>query len=123
MPIDIIGITSLLIALINIILGFYVFAKNPRKTNNIVYAVSVSSISVWIVLTYLYNNPSFWEPELWLKFVYLASYGMLLAQLGFAYFFPRKKKDKFWYFAIPIILSIIPSFYVLIIQDSVKFLL
>jgi len=119
MPIDIIGITSLLIALINIILGFYVFAKNPRKTNNIVYAVSVSSISVWIVLTYLYNNPSFWEPELWLKFVYLASYGMLLAQLGFAYFFPRKKKDKFWYFAIPIILSIIPSFYVLIIQDSV----
>ena len=119
MPINLVGIVSLGVALLNLVLGFIVFFRNPRKTNNIVYAVIVSSISVWIVFTYLYNNPSLLEPKDWLKLVYLASYGMLFSQMLFAYFFPKRIKSHFLQYAVPILLTTIPSLYVLLIQDSV----
>lgn len=94
MPINLVGIVSLGVALLNLVLGFIVFFRNPRKTNNIVYAVIVSSISVWIVFTYLYNNPSLLEPKEWLKLVYLASYGMLFSQMLFAYSFQLRTVSR-----------------------------
>ena len=119
MGINILGITSLLFAIVNIILGVYVLLKDPRKSNNVVYSLSVISIALWIVFTYLYNNPGSSSPKFWLKMVYIASYGMLLAQLLFAYFFPKRTKSKFYPFVIPIVLALIPSIYVLLIKDSV----
>jgi len=119
MPTNILGIISLFIAFLNIVLGVIVFFRNPRKANNIVYAIIVSSIAIWIIFTYLYNNPFFLEPEVWLKIVYIASYGMLIAQMIFAYYFPKKTETSFLPFSIPIILSMLPSIYVLLFQDSV----
>lgn len=119
MPINITGIITLLVAFLNIFLGFLVLIKNPRRTNNIVYAISVSSISLWSVFTYLYNNPTLLSAENWLIAVYISSYGMLFAQMLFAYHFPKKVKSNFLIYAIPVFLTLLPSIYVLIIKQSV----
>lgn len=119
MPINAIGVISLLIVLLNIVLGVIVFFKNPKRANNIVYAISVFSIALWALFTFFYNNPIIFEPVVWLKIVYISSYGMLIAQLMFAYYFPKVGKAGFWYYALPIIITLIPSFYVLMIEDSV----
>lgn len=119
MPINIIGIITLFIVFLNILLGVFVLIKNHKNANNIVYAISVSSIALWAFLTYLYNNPVIFEATFWLKMVYLASYLMLIAQMMFAYYFPRKVKAHFLFYAIPIFVSLLPSAYVLMIEDSV----
>lgn len=119
MNIDIVGITSLFFATVNIVLGLFVLLKGPRKSNNIVYALSVGSIAVWVILTYFYNNPVLYSPKVWLKLVYIASYGMLFSQLVFSYYFPQKIKDKFFLYIIPIFITVIPSIYVLLVKDSV----
>lgn len=119
MPINIVGIITLLVAFLNLVLGFLVLLKNPKRTNNIVYALSVCSIALWVVFTYLYNNPTLLDPTEWLFAVYLSSYGMLLAQMAFAYYFPKKIPSNFLLYAIPIILSFFPSLYVLLIENSV----
>ncbi len=119
MPINVIGIITLAVALLNIVLGFIVLIKNPKNSNNLVYSTSVCSIALWIIFTYLYNNPTILSPEIWLKIVYLASYGMLISQTIFAFIFPRRLKDDFIYYAVPIFLTVLPSIYVLLIQDSV----
>ena len=119
MPINIIGIITLFIVFLNIFLGIFVLIKNHKNANNIVYAISVSSIALWAFLTYLYNNPVIFEATFWLKMVYLASYLMLIAQMMFAYYFPRKVRAHFLFYAIPIFISLLPSAYVLMIEDSV----
>lgn len=119
MPINIIGIITLFIVFLNILLGIFVLIKNHKNANNIVYAISVFSIALWAFLTYLYNNPVIFEATFWLKMVYLASYLMLIAQMMFAYYFPRKVKAHFLFYAIPIFISLLPSAYVLMIEDSV----
>ncbi|MGI6423137.1 MAG: ATP-binding protein [Candidatus Dojkabacteria bacterium] len=108
-----------MIVLLNIVLGLIVFLKNPKRANNIVYAFSVFSIALWALFTFFYNNPIFLEPAVWLKIVYLSSYGMLIAQLIFVYYFPKVEKKNFWFYAIPILIALVPSFYVLMIEDSV----
>lgn len=123
MPINTVGILTLLIAFLNVVLGLIVFVKNPKKSNNIVYAIGVFSIAGWIITTYCYNNNvgvSFGlDPVKWLKIVYLASYGILLSNMLLAYFFPRRIKDNFILYMIPVLITLIPSIYVLLIQDSV----
>ncbi len=119
MDINILGIISLFFAIVNIALGIVVLVRNPKKANNIVYALNVFSIAIWIILTYFYNNPVVFPPDVWLKIVYLASYGMLFTQLLFAYYFPRKIKGKFYLYLIPILITLIPSIYVLLFKDSV----
>jgi signal transduction histidine kinase len=119
MPINAIGVISLFIVLLNIVLGVIVFLKSPKRANNIVYAISVFSIALWALFTFFYNNPIILEPAIWLKIVYISSYGMLIAQLMFAYYFPKRIKSGFWYYALPIIITLIPSFYVLMIEDTV----
>ncbi|MBP6976025.1 hypothetical protein KBB42_00285 [Candidatus Dojkabacteria bacterium] len=119
MPINIIGIITLFIVFLNIVLGIFVLIKNHKNANNIVYAIIALSISVWALLTYFYNNPGVLSPVFWLKMVYLASYFMLIAQMTFAYYFPRKVKSNFYLYAIPILISLIPSTYVLMFKESV----
>ena len=119
MNINILGIASLLFAVVNITLGVYVLLKDSKKSNNVVYAFSVISIALWIIFTYLYNNPGASPPKMWLTMVYIASYGMLFAQILFAYFFPKRTDSKFYPYIIPIILALIPSVYVLMVKDSV----
>ncbi|MFA5622818.1 MAG: ATP-binding protein [Candidatus Dojkabacteria bacterium] len=119
MPINAIGIITLFIVFLNIVLGVIVYFKNPKRANNVVYAISVFSIALWALFTFFYNNPVILKPDVWLKIVYLSSYGMLIAQLMFAYFFPKKVKSGFWSYAIPILIFLVPSFYVLMIENSV----
>jgi signal transduction histidine kinase len=119
MAINIIGIITLVIAFVNIYLGFAVLIKNPKKANNIVYAISVFSIAAWTICTFFYNNNIFWNSKDWLKAVYVTSYGMLLAQILFTIFFPRRIKSNLVFYLIPILLSFIPSIYVLLVKDSV----
>ena len=113
------GIVTLLIAVINIYLGISVLKKNPKKANNIVYAISVFSIAIWTICTFFYNNIIWGTPKEWLKIIYIASYGMLFGNIIFAAFFPRRLKDRLIYYLIPIFISFIPSIYVLLVQDSV----
>lgn len=119
MNVNIIGIITLFFAVVNIVLGVFVLLRNPRKSNNIVYALNVFSIAIWIILTYFYNNPIVYSPKIWLKMVYVSSYGMLFTQLLFAYYFPRKIEGKLMYYVIPIVLTLIPSLYVLLVKNSV----
>ncbi|PKN02645.1 hypothetical protein CVU76_01235 [Candidatus Dojkabacteria bacterium HGW-Dojkabacteria-1] len=119
MPINAIGIITLLIVFLNVVLGVIVFFKNPKRANNIVYAISVFSIAIWALVTFFYNNPIFFTPDYWLKIVYVASYGMLIAQMMFAYYFPKRIPGKFWLFALPLFILLIPSAYVLLIENSV----
>ena len=44
---------------------------------------------------------------------------MLFTQLLFAYYFPRKIEGKLMYYVIPIVLTLIPSIYVLLVKNSV----
>lgn len=119
MPINAIGIITLLIVFLNVTLGVIVFLKNPKRANNIVYAISVFSIAIWTLVTFFYNNPVLFTPDYWLKIVYVASYGMLIAQMMFAYYFPKRIPGKFWLFALPLFILLIPSAYVLLVEDSV----
>lgn len=119
MPINAIGIITLLIVFLNVTLGVIVFLKNPKRANNIVYAISVFSIAIWALVTFFYNNPVLFTPDYWLKIVYVASYGMLIAQMMFAYYFPKRIPGKFWLFALPLFILLIPSAYVLLVEDSV----
>lgn len=119
MPINAIGIISLIVVVLNIGLGAIVFFKNPKNANNIVYAISVFSIAAWALSIFIYNNPLYLEPALWLKIVYVASYGMLLAQMMFAYIFPRRVPSRFWLYMLPIVITLIPSAYVLLVEDTV----
>lgn len=119
MNINIMGIITLSFAVINIVLGLFVLSRNPKKANNIVYALNVFAIAIWVVCTYFYNNPVWFSPKIWLKIVYVASYGILFTQLLFAYYFPRKIEGKLIYYIIPIILVLVPSVYVLLVRGSV----
>lgn len=119
MPINAIGIITLLFVFLNVTLGVIVFLKNPKRANNIVYAISVFSIAIWALVTFFYNNPVLFTPDYWLKIVYVASYGMLIAQMMFAYYFPKRIPGKFWLFALPLFILLIPSAYVLLVEDSV----
>ncbi len=119
MPLNVMGIIMLGIVVLNISLGILVLLKNPKGANNIVYALSVSSIALWVLFTYFYNNPVLINPAQWLKLVYLSSYGMLISQMIFAYYFPKKVPDNFFLYTIPIFITLIPSFYVLMIENSV----
>lgn len=119
MPLNVIGIITLCIVFLNIFLGIVVFLKNPKRANNIVYALSVSSIALWVLCTYFYNNPIILDPAQWLKIVYLSSYWMLISQMIFAFYFPKKIPSRFVYYMVPIVVTLIPSFYALIIQNSV----
>ena len=119
MPINAIGIITLLIVFLNVVLGFIVFFKNPKRANNIVYAISVFSIAIWALVTFFYNNPVIFAPDNWLKIVYVVSYGMLIAQMMFAYYFPKRIPGKFWIFALPLFILLVPSAYVLLVEDTV----
>jgi signal transduction histidine kinase len=119
MNINILGIATILIALINLFLGAFVLYKNPKNSNNRSYAFAVFSIAIWSLATFFYNNPIFLSPKDWLIIVYLASYVMLLSQALLVYYFPEKSKKSFFIILGVLILTILPSFYVLIIQDSV----
>jgi signal transduction histidine kinase len=119
MDLNVLGIITWGISIANIILAIWVLIRNPRNPNNITYALVVLGISTWTISTYFYNNPSYLPAEQWLKIVYIASYFMLVTQAIFVYFFPRKTKDNFGIYFSILLLSAIPSIYVLIFQDSV----
>jgi signal transduction histidine kinase len=116
---SILDIFTILIAFVNIFLGGYVHSKNPKNPNNRAYAFAVGSIAIWVFATFFYNNPVFLNAKEWLILVYLASYLMLISQAILVYYFPERSKKKFLLILGLILLTIIPSFYVLVIQDSV----
>jgi signal transduction histidine kinase len=113
------GILSFVIAFVNIFLGVYVLIKNPKNKNNQYYALAVWAIAIWCVTTFFYNNPIWFGPRIWLIIVYIASFGMLISQALLVYVFPERSGKNFWIIFGVIIFTIIPSFYVLIIKDSV----
>lgn len=119
MLINLVGYITLILASINIVLGFVIFLRGRKKANNIVYALSVFSIAVWMIFIYLYNNPGSFDPKYLLKIVYISSYGLLFTQMVFGYFFPRKTQTNFFYFFSPIFLLALVGLYVLLIEDSV----
>lgn len=119
MLINLVGYITLFVASVNVVLGTVIFLRGYKKANNIVYALSVFSISVWMLFIYLYNNPGSLDPKNLLKLVYVFSYGMLFTQMIFGYFFPRKTETNFLYLFIPILLLSLVGLYVLLIEDSV----
>lgn len=119
MDINLLGLITILIAFINILLGGYVLYKNPKNPNNKAYALAVTSIAIWSLATYFYNNPLFLDAKQWLIIVYLTSYLMLISQAVLVYFFPEKSDKDFLVVLGVLFLTIIPSFYVLVIQNSV----
>lgn len=119
MLINLVGYITLFVASVNVILGTVIFLKGYKKANNIVYALSVFSISVWMFFVYLYNNPGSFDPKYLLKLVYIFSYGMLFSQMIFGYFFPRKTETNFLYLFLPILFLSLLGLYVLLIEDSV----
>lgn len=119
MDLNVLGIITWGISITNILLAIWVLTRNPKNPNNITYALVVLGISTWTISTFFYNNPLFFSAELWLKIVYIASYFMLITQAIFVYYFPRKTKDNFLVYFLILLLSAIPSIYVLMFQDSV----
>jgi len=114
-----VGYETLILAGINIILGLVIFLRGKTKANNIVYALSVFSISIWMIFIYWYNNPGSADPKLLLKIVYIASYGLLFSQMIFGYYFPRKTEKNLSRSIILIVLLVLVGLYVLLIEDSV----
>ena len=119
MNINILGILTLLITIMNIFLGGYVLYKNPKNPNNKAYAIAVFSIAIWSLTMFFYNNPIWLTAKEWLILVYIASYLMLISQSLLVYYFPEKSKKNFFIILGIILLTIIPSLYVLLVQDSV----
>lgn len=116
---NLLGIIICLIGVINVVLGLLVFLKNPKRSNNITYFFVTIAISIWVFVTYFYNNPFLFNTTTWLEIVYIASYLMLFTQMLFVYFFPRKISDNFMIYAIVIILTLLPSIFVLFLKDTV----
>lgn len=119
MLINFVGYTTLILASINIILGIVILLKGFKKPNNRVYALSILSISAWMISIYFYNNPGDFDPKMLLKIVYLLSYGMILTQFVFAYYFPRKTKTNLLLFSPVVVLLGLAGLFELLIQDSV----
>lgn len=117
--IDIIGILTWVVTVVNLVFAVVVLFNNPKKSTNISYAFVIVSLALWSIATYFYNNPILFSPYIWLQIVYILSYLMLFSQAVFVYFFPTKSKRIFWLFFLPVVLSIIPSAFELLYTQNV----
>jgi EamA domain-containing membrane protein RarD len=55
--IDIIGILTWSLTVVNLVFAVVVLFNNPKKSTNISYAFVIVSLALWSIATYFYNNP------------------------------------------------------------------
>ena len=79
----IIGLLSLIIAILCFALGIVVCINNSKRPLNISFSIFSILISFWVVGLYLYEYPLLFDNLFWLRFVYLM---VILFFIPFMYF-------------------------------------
>src|SRR6056297_138268 len=76
--------TILLVFLLNLVLGFFVWLKNKDKKINILSALVAFTLALWAFSMFFYVKPFVLNSEIWIKIVYLF---VLLMTVTWTYFF------------------------------------
>jgi len=92
---DIKSILILIVGLVNVILGFFIFKKNPRSPINFWYFLLCFTGGGWaVVKAFQLSTPDlFWQYALIVKLTYITGIFAPLSYLMLAYHFPYRIKD------------------------------
>ncbi|MFH1508752.1 MAG: histidine kinase N-terminal 7TM domain-containing protein [bacterium] len=92
MKIDFIYILQIIVAVFDLLLALYVFAKGNKNNKNIFYALNILAIIFWTIGLILFQSFSFVGDKLWITILYIAPTFTASTFLAFSYFFPTKDK-------------------------------
>ena len=120
MPIDIIGYINILIAFVNFLLGAIVLLSNSKKPVNMAYFYCTTTIGLWSLALYFYDNPVLFDSVAWLKIVYVISYLMTFAQIFFVIRFYGEISKKYLFLFLSLLTGLFSyGIYLLLVKESV----
>jgi len=110
---------SMLVGVINLILGFFIFLKDKRNLVNIFYFLLSLSISIWAFAVGIGRNAEFLPTLLiWAKIAYLAAAASAMFFLYFTFVFPSKENFSLIKKILPFLVFIFLSFLMVLKFDS-----
>lgn len=88
-----IEIITLLVAVVNFLLGLFVYFKKKDSLSNRSFTLFSTVLSLWALSLYFYSQPILIPAEIWIKVVYFVGvFPMGLSLLYFSYIFPSDFK-------------------------------